>query len=84
MTRETIGRIFNRRFNGQRNFMTPYLVEYGETPKGYIYELSKGTGFDREPIYGVTVLTRGGSKTQGISKGGFLSEREAKNYIESI
>jgi len=44
-------------FNGSGNFMTPDPVDF--VKKGeYIIEISKGKGFDRRTIYGVTVLER--------------------------
>lgn len=40
-----------------RNFMTPYNVQY-RTVGRFAVELSEGEGFDRTPIYGVSVVDR--------------------------
>jgi len=63
------------------NFMTPNILAYYRTRRGYA-ELSEGTGFSREPIFGVTVHDYKGNDT-GQSKMVF-SKDEAIKYIESL
>ena len=49
-----------RRYIKGVNFMTPKPVSYGLVGDGsrWVYELSTGTGFDHEPIWGVSVLDK--------------------------
>lgn len=54
MKKSEIKEIFETTFKG-KNIMTPDVVEYGKTGD-LIFEISEGTGFNREPIFGVTVL----------------------------
>lgn len=65
-----------------RNFLTPVVIEYGET-ENYIYELSKE---NENPssigIYGVTVVTKTGEETT-LNKC-CNSFREAQTYIETL
>ena len=61
MTKLEISRVFDKTFNGMPNFMTPEIVKVGETEK-YLYEISKGSGIDRETIYGVTFLEKDGKR----------------------
>lgn len=83
---ESIASKFNKFFNGNKNFMTPSVIDYGR--KGHmIYELSKGTGFKDQTIYAVTVLedAEGGVKRPegDLSFGGFESLEEAQSYIDN-
>ena len=72
---------FRKTFNNQPNFITPNLVRYG-TAGSYLYELASGEGIMGGTTYGVTVLTKTGSKTNA-SKGGF-SEYAAEKYIKDL
>lgn len=73
---------FRDAFNGQTNFMTPEVLRYGK--KGDLfYELSAGTGMHGERIYGVTVITTKGERTD-LSKGGFDDVLKAEKYITSL
>lgn len=54
MTDKEIG-IFSRHFNHKKNFLTPSTV-YFRRVFDYLVEVSEGEGFDRNKIYGVTVL----------------------------
>ena len=63
MTKLEISRAFDKCFNGQPNFMTPRILNVGETDK-YIYELSEGEGIERETIYGLTFLTKEGKRIE--------------------
>ena len=87
MNQSQIATIFNKKFNGQPNFVTPHLVEFGTAgPDGqYIYELSK-SGPDPSSIFGIlwgaTILTKDGHKT--TLSNSFRSEKEARHYIDQI
>jgi len=82
MTNTEIKDTFNRAYNGETNFMTPNVIKYGKRGK-YIYELSDGDAFMRSGrIYGVTVLTTDGEKTDMGSS--FQSKQEAEDYIDQI
>ena len=63
MTKLEISSAFDKCFNGQPNFMTPRILNVGETDK-YIYELSEGEGIERETIYGLTFLTKEGKRIE--------------------
>lgn len=83
MTESEIKEIFERVYNGATNFMTPYVERYGKRGK-VIYELSSGSGFNCERIYGVTVLSLDGEKQPTLSKGGFTKLSEAEQYIKEL
>lgn len=58
MNRTQIDELFDGWFNGQRNFITPTVINRGKC-RQFIYELSSGEGmsfYPRTTIYGVTVL----------------------------
>jgi hypothetical protein len=76
-----IKKIFMEEFKGKTNIMTPEVVRYGKK-KDHIYELSKGEGMDRKPLFGVTVLTITGERTD-LSQA-FASEGMAEQYIKSL
>jgi hypothetical protein len=68
-----------------RNFMTPDVIAYYKLYKGYA-ELSDGTGFNRQPIYGVTVQGYG-ETLDGIPDTAsrmFRSKAEALSYIQAL
>jgi len=72
---------FDAVFNGQGNFMTPDPIKYGK--KGnYLYELSKGD-FMGKTMYGVTVITTEGEKTE-LSAGGFETLEQCKTFIKDL
>ena len=56
----SIRNIFDKYFNGQKNFITPIILEYDKkrvNNKFYLlFEYSKGHGIDGNIIYGLTVL----------------------------
>lgn len=82
MTNTEIKDTFDRVYNGEKNFMTPNVLRYGKRGK-YIYELSDGKAFMREGrIYGVTVLTADGEKTELGHN--FDNKHEAEDYIKSL
>ena len=37
-----------------RNLMTPRIISYGKITPGIAYEVSSGTGFNNEPIWGIS------------------------------
>lgn len=82
-----LGKIFNKVFNNETNFMTPTVIKYGKTKSGLIYELSKGKGFYDNDIYGVTVLKLNEyekyEKTD-LNKMFDTSLKNANKYIEDL
>lgn len=66
-------------FKGQ-NFMTPQILGYYKLAVGYA-ELSTGTGFHGDTIYGVTVRPETPDDRRSQV---FYSRREALDYIESL
>lgn len=52
---------FRRVYNGKQNFLTPTIVDFGKRG-AHLFEISTGTGINRQPIYGVTVITVRGDK----------------------
>ena len=65
-----------------KNFMTPEIIRYIDSDR-YLIELSRGTGFDHEPIYGVTVATITGRPLFDESQM-FHSLEEAEGYIAGL
>ena len=78
---------FDRVFNNARNSMTPNVLKYGAKNNFQIlYELSSGEGFNREKIYGVTVLVKKDKEyihNHELSAGGF-SQEEAYHHISTL
>jgi hypothetical protein len=80
---KTAQQAINKAYNNQKNFMTPYVIEYGITGE-YAYELASGAGFAPcSTMYGVSVVTREGERTDE-SEGGFSSEQAARDYIDEL
>jgi len=77
--KRTVKEIFKSNLKG-KNFMTPDIIKYGESG-AYIYELSEGR-FMNSKMYGVTVLTRRGERTELDNS--FFDLEEAKAYIETL
>jgi len=84
--------VFNFYFNGDKNFVTPYIIKYYTKQKNNNFlfvELSTGKFMDSK-IYGVTILkgTLKGNKLcleRCIDKDKpFNSKTEALTYIESL
>lgn len=63
--------------------MTPEIVRYGQQGD-YVYELSKGTGFSGEGIYGVTVVSSRTKGTRNDLNKMFYSYKEANDYINDL
>lgn len=63
-----IRKMFSQKYKSP-NLMTPIIIEYGET-KEHVYELSKNVETDyalrtwMSPLFGVTVLTKDGEKSE--------------------
>ena len=51
-----------------KNFMTPHVIDWREEGD-YIAEISQGEDFNRQPMYGVTVVNRSTMEREsGLSK----------------
>jgi len=75
--------MFKIAYNGNPNIMTPDVIKYGSRGN-FVYELSVGEGFDRDNVYGVTVLDRiNGEKRHDLSKC-FGTEDKAYTYIQKL
>jgi len=62
------------------NFMTPHIIglyKYGEL----IIELSEGTGFSSDTIYGVTEVSAKGGKFKSLGGEVFTKLADAKVYL---
>lgn len=73
---------FRIAFNGNKNFMTPDVIEHGII-KEYYYELSKGLGFYGGDIFGVTIIDHQYKNQTEMSKC-FDTLRKARKYITSL
>jgi hypothetical protein len=62
MTESQIRTIFRETFNNQPNFMTPTVLGYREIDN-HLVEISTGDPFLGCEMYGITVLTKTGEKT---------------------
>lgn len=82
--------IFDKFFNGEKNFMTPDV--YGYTKKKFgdeylVIEKSRGLGFEHEDIFGCSILVHNPvtMETQHIELSQmFYSNKELDKYIKSI
>lgn len=72
-------RAFKAQIKGD-NIMTPTAIAYGWTADGHPWELTQGTDFDRNPLYGVTVAEREGWVDLDRSRL-FRSRPDAETYI---
>ncbi len=77
----TADQAFKLAFNGEPNFMTPEIIEIGSTPHHH-YEISRGDGLFGGDLFGVTILTLNGERTD-LSKS-FDNLDEARRYIDQI
>ena len=80
MTNLTIVETFNRTFRGQKNFLTPNVIRYGQRDD-YYYELSSGKGMGDSDMFGVTVILSNGKKT-GLSTC-FDTQDHAEQFIKA-
>jgi hypothetical protein len=83
--------IFYRKYHGNTNFITPHILQRGKAGRRRAYELSTGTGFEADTLYGVTVLdvteVDGDyriERNDGLSKLFFDERREADEYIANL
>lgn len=81
MQRHEIAHLFRRAYNGQPNFMTPNPVTYGKRGR-LCYEISRGTGIDGRPLYGVTVIELDMNRRHDLSQC-FDSFHKADEYVSS-
>jgi len=79
--------LIEREYGQSKNFMTPHVLGRGWISETIAYELSTGSGFNHQPIYGVSLVEDLGdghtSRRHDLSKGGF-SREEARAYIRSL
>jgi hypothetical protein len=74
--------IFRKAIKG-KNLMTPDVIRYINTDK-YIVELSQGTGFGGEDIFGVTVLNKRTNGAELELDQMFYSREFAEAYIADL
>ncbi len=95
MPQRTPEEIISKAYKGQKNFMTPIVLEYGyikesldESKESIVYELSKGDGIWSRWIFGVTIVKY--IRTTDEAKPFFeLSQKtesvsEAREYIKKL
>lgn len=75
-----VQRIFHQAFNGLPNHVTPDVLEYGKAGP-YVYELSRGC-FGSVEVYGVTVLTASGQRTEKSQS--FDTKTAARAYLVTL
>lgn len=82
--------IFNRYFNGNKNFCTPHTYAYGHKKYGntiLLYEKSKGKGLFDSDLYGLTFLLLN-NKTNEVQRidlsKAFNSPKELDKYLATI
>lgn len=82
--------IFDRYFNGNKNFFTPNVYSYGHKKFGDIvllYEKSKGKGLFDADLYGLSFLLLNNKTNEvqqiGLSKA-FNSPKELDSYLKTI
>lgn len=66
-----------------KNFMTPNIIRYQDLPNGYMVELSEGTGFENNPIWGVTVLNADRTPNHNACDM-FRSLKKAERHIKKL
>ena len=78
-------KIFQQVYGTSENFMTPEIIGYGHInlDKHIVFELSQGTGFEHNLIFGVSV-TDGINKLLDDSRGGFQELNEVVDYIKKL
>lgn len=86
-TPEEIRMVFKRILPNQ-NFMTPRVLRYGSRRNGrYLFELSVGEGFQRNTIYGMTLLKKtdhGYEHVHDMCAGGFHDQQEAWDHLNKV
>ena len=67
-----------------KNFITPHIIDYGQTEK-FFYELSSGRDIKGDgKLYGVTLAHKGTLEKEYDLSQCFPSRREAEEYIKSL
>lgn len=86
MSALTAREIIKREYGDSKNFMTPGIIRRGKMCRNIAYELSGGTGFEHESIYGVSIvmIDESTGKTERLYNDShmFHSLDEASAYIE--
>lgn len=57
--------ILRREYGTSKNFMTPEIIKTGKINRKTAYEISKGTGFKNEPVFGLTIVEIINGETKG-------------------
>lgn len=79
---DTAKRIAMKAFNGKLNPFTTEVLEYGFTPKGNVFELSKNDVLGSE-LHGVSVVSTEGKRLLSLGRS-FGTEEEARKYVSTI
>ena len=66
------------------NFMTPDVIKYGHIDNNRVYELSTGTGFNNNEIYGVTIRTKHDAENCDDLSQMCVSLEDAERYIKDL
>lgn len=74
--------IFNEHVRG-KNVMTPDVIAHGFIGTQWVFEITQGTGFVGEPMFGVTVIDQ---ETGALNKemGGLVISKEAAYELVEI
>ena len=78
----TATQAFRQQFGDSPNVMTPTVLEHGTTTRHH-WELSTGDGIFGGQLFGVTVLTLDGERTEGLSQS-WSTETEAREFITTL
>lgn len=84
--------ILKKEYGNSKNIMTPHILGRGKISPAIAYELSEGTGIEREPIFGLTLVKVTDTKeswtnftTERMDESKmFRSKDEAKSYIKQL
>ena len=86
-SRLTAREILRLEYGDAPNFMTPDVLEVGKLHPCVAFEVSKGTGFKQEPIYGVSVVRlRCDGTTKRLTRLSelFFSRRQADWHVYTL
>lgn len=84
--------VIKMEYGTSKNFITPNVIDYGilttRDSLVYAYELSTGEGFNREPIFGVSVVRYNTltNSTERLtdSSGVYMSKHGAYRHINNL
>lgn len=79
----TIQKNFNVVFNGNKNFITPSVINYTRG-LNYDIELSRGYGIGRSLLYGVTVIDTHKMEHDHEMSKSFTCYAKASRYIKEL